>query len=320
MHATAKTMRTPVEQRIVRVAHLAQACVLISCVCAALQPAAAQEPAPSKPRFIVFDSIRNRGKPALESFGLVKLTPVFGPHWAKPGTDPGNLDEAAVLQSIETSVRPSGAPAAVRGTEYSNAAFLDIENLPIYGVPVSRADAHVARLVRIAQLAKATRPQARFGFYGVLPVRLFGPLIAGDQRTMGRWHEANQRAERIAQYVDFIFPSLYTLDEDPEHWEVFAKAMIAEARRYNRPVYPFIWPLYHDSNPRLRGKPLPATFWRQQLEFCWRYADGVVIWGSAHDDWHDDAPWWVQTQEFLRSHGLAGEHALERIQKRGAAH
>ena len=39
-----------------------------------------------------------------------------------------------------------------------------------------------------------------------------------------------------------IFPSLYTVYDDQGHWLRFAEANMVEARRYGKPVIPFIWP------------------------------------------------------------------------------
>lgn len=289
-------MTNLVEQAPQRFTGFAGRAMLAMLACVAAATVHAGEQAPPQRHFIVFDSIRNQGKPNLQAFGLVKLAPVFGPNWAKPGVGADKLDEAAVTRNVEKNVR----------SDNTAVFFLDIENLPLLGVPESRVDAHVARLVRVAQLARTSRPEARFGFYGVLPVRVFAPIVERDLPALTRWRDANRRADPIARYVDFIFPSLYTLDDDPKHWEAFAKAMLAEARRYGRPVYPFIWPKHHDGNPRLRGQWLPAAFWRQQLEFCLQHADGVVIWGSAHDAWDADAPWWAETRDFLDRHHSSG--------------
>jgi hypothetical protein len=289
-----------VEQRL-RSARFVCDVVLGLLLCAALSPAMAQQ-APQERSFIVFDSIRSKGKPDLRSFGLAKTTAVFGHQWAKPGMSKGSLDESGVTRTVEKAV-PNDADDAVQPG--SGIVFLDIENLPLYGVSQNMAQAHITRLVKVADLARASRPHARLGFYGVLPVRVFAPIIGGDPVRLGKWREANRRAEPLARHVDFIAPSLYTLDDDPKHWEAFAKAMLEEAHRYGLPVYPFIWPEYHDSNPQLRGQLLPAAFWRQQLEFCAQHADGVVIWGSAHDTWDAKAPWWSQTQDFMRQHHLA---------------
>jgi len=65
-------------------------------------------------------------------------------------------------------------------------------------------------------------------------------------------------------------------------------------------VYVFLWPEYHIGNIWLRGKNIPGRFWRHELEFCRERADGIVIWGGWQKQWDADAPWWKETQDFLR--------------------
>jgi len=99
--------------------------------------------------------------------------------------------------------------------------------------------------------------------------------------------------------VEVIFPSLYTFYNDQKSWDIYAKGMIEEARRYNKPVYVFLWPEFHVSNRILKGKEIPAKFWRHQLELCRGLADGIVIWGGWQERWKEDAPWWIETKAFL---------------------
>ncbi|MDO9084545.1 MAG: hypothetical protein Q7U56_14825, partial [Humidesulfovibrio sp.] len=101
--------------------------------------------------------------------------------------------------------------------------------------------------------------------------------------------------------VDIIFPSLYTFYDDPAGWKKYAIATIQEAKRYGKPVYPFLWYQYHDSNKLLGGKPIPAAIWRMQLETCLKYADGVVIWGGYKELWSEEAAWWQETKTFMNA-------------------
>src|SRR5690606_26877227 len=102
----------------------------------------------------------------------------------------------------------------------------------------------------------------------------------------------------LAAAVDIIFPSLYTFYDQPEQWQRYAIGNVAEARQYGKPVYPFIWPQFHDS-----GAEIPSTFWRQQLETVYAEADGLVIWSPARGrpTWNPSAPWWQATTDFLQS-------------------
>jgi len=102
-------------------------------------------------------------------------------------------------------------------------------------------------------------------------------------------------------HADVVFPSLYTFYDNQAAWDIYAKGMIEEARRYNKPVYVFLWPEFHVSNILLRGTNIPAKFWRHQLEFCSALADGIVIWGGWKEKWNETADWWVETKLFMKT-------------------
>ena len=123
--------------------------------------------------------------------------------------------------------------------------------------------------------------------------------VENNPAKMRAWAEANDALKGLASHVDVIYPSLYTFYDDPEGWKKFAKANLQEAKRYGKPVYAFLWPMYHDSNKLLSGKPIPADVWRMQLETCLEYADGVVIWGGYKELWNEEAGWWKETKAFL---------------------
>ena len=101
------------------------------------------------------------------------------------------------------------------------------------------------------------------------------------------WKDRNKFFASLANHVDVVFPSLYTFYNDQAGWEQYATANIAEARKYNKPVYAFIWPQYHGSNATIGGQHIAGDYWRKQLETVYQYADGVVIWAGWgwQNDW-----------------------------------
>ena len=110
----------------------------------------------------------------------------------------------------------------------------------------------------------------------------------------------------VASFVDVLFPSVYTFYEDRSGWQNYAIAQIQEARRLSRgkPVYIFLWPQYHPSNKKLANTFLPGNYWRLELETGRKYADGAVIWCCGNSQaWDNKAPWWLETQDFLKESG-----------------
>jgi hypothetical protein len=136
----------------------------------------------------------------------------------------------------------------------------------------------------------------------MLPVRNYWtPQKPQGHQHWETWRRRNDRLERLAEHVDVIYPSLYTFYENVEGWKRYAKANIDEARQYGKPVIPFIWPQYHNSNRTLRGKLVDGGYWRTQLDLVHRHTDGVVIWGGWQAQWDEDAGWWQETKAFIEA-------------------
>ena len=124
-----------------------------------------------------------------------------------------------------------------------------------------------------------------------------------QQQKKREWEKLNQKAlSDFVPHVDAIFPSLYTFYDDSNGWEVYARQTLQAARGFNKPVYCYLWPQYHDSNKKLIGKYMSVKHWRIELETCRKYSDGIVIWNYEPDhNWDPDAPWWKETLNFLKT-------------------
>jgi hypothetical protein len=237
--------------------------------------------------FVVFDGLLNPDKPDLRRFGLVELRGT-GNVW-RAGVSRDTVDERGVEQAVKYM--------ATLGPSY----YLDIENWPVIRAPDAVVNDSISKLIRVAEIARRTAPDRKFGFYGLLPQDVYWAVALNDSKSLAAWRRSNELTVSLAGHVDFVLPSLYTFYEDPEGWKRAAREVLVAARRYGKPVYPFIWPEYHDGNPKLAGKPLPRDYWRMQLELCREYADGVVVWGGFKKPWDKNAPWWLETQEFMKT-------------------
>lgn len=165
-----------------------------------------------------------------------------------------------------------------------------------------QAQRNLAKLMHIADLFHKDAPGVSFGFYGLMPERdYWRSLAAPNDMRYRAWQQDNQRLSQLAKHVDVIFPSLYTFYDNVHDWQRYALANIAEARRYGKPVYVFLWPVYHDSNKQLAGKDIPGQFWDLQLHTAGSAADAIVVWswGRGKRQWDDRAPWWQVTRRYL---------------------
>jgi hypothetical protein len=103
-------------------------------------------------------------------------------------------------------------------------------------------------------------------------------------------------------------PSLYTFYDSPHDrsdWVRWARMTLTEARRYGKPVYPFLWPQFHESDPKVAGKPVPGDYWQMELETVHPLADGIILWGGwsngRQTPWDEQTEWWQVTKRFAAS-------------------
>lgn len=256
----------------------------------------AQALPPKKP-FMVFDSTLYTGKPDLTVYGIrpisVAYTGQFGTQWHK---NSDNLPDRSAVERIAGEAQAKNSPVVI-----------DIEHWPLDSGS-NQVSASLSKYLTVLQWFKAAAPGLAVGYYGAPPLRdYWKSLKSPTSKEWASFAKENDALRPLSGGVDILFPSLYTYYTDRGGWVRYAYAQIAEARRLanGKPVYVFLWPQYHDSNPSLAWAHLPADFWRLQLQMAKQYADGIVIWGGWSKDnrptkWDDNAAWWKVTKEFMK--------------------
>jgi len=236
--------------------------------------------------FPVFDALLYTGKPDLTQQGLSPMRMIYSSEiWADSESrdNPNQAMITAVAKQLNASLL----------------TCVDIENWPTAGTPAVLKPS-LAKYKSVLALIKAQKPAIKIGYYSVLPRHdYYRALKAKGQRRYDDWRRENVQIKDLAGSVDVIFPDLYTFSPDQASWVTYAVENIKQARQYGKPVYAFLWPMYHDSTP-YAGTYLTADYWRLELETCYQYADGIVIWGGWQEQWNQNAPWWIETQKFLQ--------------------
>lgn len=270
--------------------------------------------------FEVHDAMRaNPGNLEDGSFGMADLHVSYGELYARDAN--GQFIQSHV---DETRVRQVAREVSEKGVKW----VIDIEHWPTD----IRRDGEAAvretmdKMLQIIEWAKDERSEVEIGFYGIMPLRdywtpnmldkrrnewinavnnndsgwaeIYEGLYHEELADYQEWQHANDFLKPLAEAIDFIVPSLYTFYEDAHGWEIYATANLTEAARYGKPVLPFIWPQYHNSNPDVGLQHLPADEWRGQLDLTKKLADGVAIW-RAGDPISDTHGWWQQTLAFI---------------------
>ncbi len=191
-------------------------------------------------------------------------------------------------------------------------AYLDVEHLR-FGFKsgyIEHREYNVGYLKYLLQSYKFFRPEVKLGVFRLIPdqlgARWWRTQSDGNSawfRSMyPRWAEHNEYLKSVAHYADYIAPEFYAgFPTEDEYWD-YVKLSIVEARRYGKPVYPFLHFRYTGGSGMkdLRGRELPTDFWRRQLEFCKEHADGCIVWGADFASLTGE-PWEVELIDFVEA-------------------
>jgi hypothetical protein len=266
--------------------------------------------------FRAFDAMRFEAKPNLASVGLEQLYVVYDSELL-PTPEKGNPNEVVIRRiAREASAR-------------RQVLVINVEHWPvdIRSATDQEVGRSIARLRTIAGWVRNERPDVKFGFFGILPIRDYwtpylyrtgvkraptdawwAERLPAYAQSFKEWERANDRVAELADRVDYTFPDLYTFHDDRDGWQVFAMANLDAAKRYGKPVFPFLWMDYHYGEERLRNIPLRAEDWRLELDLVRTNAQGLVIWGgwkfprglpAYRVPWDASLAWWDVTRRFV---------------------
>ena len=186
---------------------------------------------------------------------------------------------------------------------------------------VRKADQYI-RLIEHFRAQPAIQAKGlQLGYFGEAPINDYFGYIPGRGQVPAT-RATNWVTLHIARASDVLFPQMYTRYREPgsRSWIARAEGMMALIRDEwqpligERPVYPYLWPQYHDfaSDLAIRRKLVEKGVFLTQLETLKRLgADGVVIWGTLGVEeagerrarWAADMDWWVETKQFMAAEG-----------------
>jgi hypothetical protein len=248
--------------------------------------------------FRVFDATAYSGKPDLSAMGIERLSLLEPERWWKAAGAVGSeAKRAATINAVRALAT------------FPERLVLDLE-LADDGSAEGRA-AVIGEYRAVAQWLREAGFTGSLGYYSLLPPRSYwGAVARGGSAEATTWQRANDDYRVIAEAVDAFYPSLYTFYDDRPGWRRYAIASVAESRRADPdiPVYPFIWPQYHNSNATRAYEYLDEAYWRLQMETLYAVADGVVIWGGwdfgrwRPAEWDVSQAWWRVLQQFMQTH------------------
>ena len=250
----------------------------------------------ASPTFPVFDQIDSDGSPDLTEYGISPMVVRFPRHLWDSGqalrTKPDVIHEQAIIH-------------AVRNLSPDTLVVLDIEHWPLYRVPDDVATRHMKRLMRIIDIIRYANPDISIGYFGILPRLNYKAVNAAERRGIEHefyqeYRQRNELLRPLADKVDAIFPVVYVTEERQELHEQYMRRLVEEARRYGKPVYPFVSPSYRHPHGT-PNKLIPGDVFRRHLDVLAEVADGVVIWEHPDTTWNADDPWFLETVDFIET-------------------
>ena len=245
-------------------------------------------------RFYLFDATLYADKNDLVPFGIKPIKVVY---------------EREIFGDVKENRLPDINSIKDLALKYKNEEWLilDIERWDIVDSTILD---NINLYIEFINIFKKYNSETKVGYYGVLPIRDY--WRASKKKGVIKhqeWVDENIKLKQLADVVDAIFPSVYTFYQDKRGWEDFASNQIEMARIIapGKPVIPFVWPDYHDSNKTFAHRYIGDEYWRFQLDTILSHADGVVIWGGWDSKnwrpatWDDNFRWWKVTKEFIKS-------------------
>ena len=237
--------------------------------------------APTGKPFLVFDNMSYANKPDLSGADLISSTVIYKRGEMKSAIAAGRLpDEVQFKATVKK--RAAGRPGPI---------VIDIERLYLsktHGATDEEIRFRFKLFITLAQWTHEAAPGHLVGYYGhgLFP------------EEPGREYAAETR-DLIAA-VDAFFPSMYVHGSQTRaQWTEKMQYLMQQAREIapGKPVYPYMWPQYHEGGPRAL-EFVDGNYWKYLLETAHNFgADGVILW-SGSQAWQD-APWWQVTLQFV---------------------
>lgn len=266
-------------------------------------PLAIEQSTVTDAEFKVFDGTRLRNKPDMQQYGFTPLEIIYATRlW-----DVQSLNDIPFDELPDPDLLQKETERAARKNPHL--AMLDIEHWPNTGDYYDDVLPTIKKAYRVVDRMQKIKPDLNLGYYEMVPVKNYSHRLTKD--VLSKWQKRNDYLRPLADKVNAFFIQSYTYWQDSTKWEENLKNNISEARRLaksvgdaNKPVYVILWPRYYwgfDYDSSLNRTYIDADYWKFQLDTARKYADGVVIWSRAKQDFDSSAPWWDVTKQFIQN-------------------
>lgn len=204
-------------------------------------------------------------------------------HFIDPNGD-GQFDKDALRRGLDQFV-PTTSFSGPISLDWEGGGIATLIKEPTTSAKFKN---QVAQYVAAVKEARRLRPKAKIGFYGL-------PLTNYYHRDAA-WHARTAAMQAIFDASNAVMPTIYdpyksgapgqpSLASD----QAFVREMVTIALQVakGKPVLPFVWHRYHDTNAKYGNQDIPSDELRDQSKEAFapvvggRRAQGFIWWG--HD-------------------------------------
>lgn len=263
---------------------------------------------------ILFDTSRLAiiNPPDYQSFGFGHATTVH--NWGLYAIENGVYD----LSRIDLNACRIAANSKDWWSKLQGMIVLDEEYLDHNAPDKMTRDHNHDQLIEAIKIYRLAHPGLAIAMYGIMPERSYASLLPKTHDDYKKWQARNRELlsnvdnttgekERkgLSAYVDRVCPSCKGWGGSFSDWHRYMTQQVAEAKIYNKPIFPFLMPQLDLANEKYPyyndgtwGKMLDATLSNDNV-------DGVIVYQEAlTPTWKEfDASekWWQETVQRVES-------------------
>ena len=246
--------------------------------------------------FDIYVYASNKAKPDFEKLGIQKSIIIYEQKFYQGKDDRLKPIKPLNLKNVINEIKQFDG----------DIVHIDIEAWLGSGIDIHIPQDYIDRYAMLVTELRRKIPAKQFGYYDVVPTWAHWN-IASNPLLKASWLLENKRRQKIADAEDIIYPCIYTYHDNYVDWEVRANLILKEAKRMakGKKVIPYLWPRFTPLSPineNNAGKYIPRDYWKKQLNFISRNADGVVVWNDdEYGPWVNNAHWWLEVQALKKA-------------------
>ena len=236
---------------------------------------------------VFYRTLEQPGIPDFASAGLPHMHFSYTEHWAS------NFD----LDIIdETTVRK----LAQKYADLNIPVIFDIEHwsVDVRWSSLGEVQWGLEKMSQLVDWMHDERPDVRVAPGGLFPTGNY-PTPAPGTPAYEQWQAANDVLRPLVEKIDFVSPAVPVAHPKFNEYMGYARGIVTEAARYNKPLYTILWPRHDFGDGNVAQRFLPPAYWRAMLDVASELGDGAIFWLDG--EWKDDMPWYTISRDFAQA-------------------